>query len=551
MRIVVNEPLDPEGALFGWLAPDLRALGHEVLHCPVQELVPRLGVHAYQALLLDLARTYRPDLIVVHPPYDFLGAPTCAALRATGARIVALGFDDPVAAPLLQAPEGAPGLVDSLRERFDLYASTSPTWAAWLRAHGLRASVWLRWALSCPESPALGPQAAPASRPQLLLMGRPNERRLRLLRELADRHVRVDVWGHGWGDDGEPVPAGVRLHGPLAGAARAATLRSAPAVLCPAGWEGRDLRMVKARLLEVTMAGGLALAERCPDLEHYFSDDEVLPYSDVAEAARWAHALSTGATDGLSVARRAHRRSLSEHTWRQRFGELLAALDEHAAPTLEPRAEARPPLAAAELPASYAVAMSGLGLELERAGRWGAGARVFEELLALDGSDGSAHFALARCRYALGEPATAATALERASAVVADSVGADTARLPLQWPAAVGLTGLGRGALLSPQAEVLAYRLAALVDSGAVQQALDLLTEHPLLRDGDAVVAVASLLHPDAGGELARPVWAELGARLQAADPVLLSGLRAQVVARWGAAAEPAAGGRVDPNGGP
>lgn len=532
MRVLVNEPLDPHGSLYRWISADLAALGHEVLACPVQELVPRLGVRAYQATLVDLVTTYRVDLVLVHPPYDFLGLDAARAVQAAGARLVAFGFDDTIMSPLLREERRAAALVASFDARFSLYTSTSATWVAWLRAHGLRRAARLRWAMSRPAPRLGGPQVRPSPRARVLLMGRPYPRRVRLLRALAAEGARVDVYGHGWEEVAPELPPEVTLRGVLQGPARAATFRAAPAVLCPAGWEDRpDVRMVKARLLEVTTAGGLALAERCPDLDDYFGSDEVLGYDTPAQAARWCERLSAGEVDGLAVARRGERRALGEHSWEQRLPELSALLDEHQV-GLRTR-QGGPGLHELRPPSSYRVAMMALAHDLERAGAWSAAATVLAALLVLSPDDSAALAALGRCQYAQGDPASAVATLSRAAQAITGSVGADAAQLPLSWPAASGRTGLGVAGLLGPGFELAAYRLAALVDAGAHQEALDLLASDPHLVDGDGLAAAAALLDPAAGGESARAVWAELGRRLADAEPRLLTKAARSAAARF------------------
>jgi spore maturation protein CgeB len=79
------------------------------------------------------------------------------------------------------------------------------------------------------------------------------------------------------------------------------------------------------RLFEATGAGSLLLTDAKPDLDRYFEDGrEVLTYSDLEGCV----ALVGRTVDDpqRAVAEAGQRRTLAEHTWEHRIGELLAIL---------------------------------------------------------------------------------------------------------------------------------------------------------------------------------------------------------------------------------
>src|SRR5579859_2738598 len=93
MLAAFSMTIDPEGAMHDWVdLPD----GWSLLRVPTQELVHLVGPHAYQEALIDLCERERPEVLVTHPPYDWLDPPTAARIRAAGTRLVAYAFDDEI-----------------------------------------------------------------------------------------------------------------------------------------------------------------------------------------------------------------------------------------------------------------------------------------------------------------------------------------------------------------------------------------------------------------------------------------------------------------------
>ena len=539
MRVLLNETLDPNGALYSWLSKDLRSLGHEVAILPVQELAPRLGVVAYQDLLVSLVRDWRPQVVLVHPPYDFIGPRTAKALRGCRARVVAFAFDDPIFLNYHRDRGRLSEVFGSLSDRFDLFTSTSQEMIAEARGNGLPRARWLRWAMATPEPWDLGcPAVLPAPSPRLLLVGRAYPRRVRLVRDLAALRVQVEVHGAGWDDLQKELPDEVEAGGFLGGEARNELQRRAPGVICPADWEDRRVPMVKARLLEVVMAGGLALAEHSPDLRSYFSEDEVLSFDSPEELAGYAKDLAAGRIDGPGMAGRAYARARREHTWRQRWPELLGLLDD-VGRCPEPDRKRIP---GTPWPSdggsgqegggllAYRQALAGLALDLERSRALDPALQVYRYLLSWAGEDCGAAAGIGRCLYGLGRAAEACGKLEEALASWEGILGADAAGLPLRWPAASAGLGLGRSGRLAAPIELNAYLMAALLDIGRVEEARVCLSE---LQDPDWLLALADLLDPSASTPEGRLFWEDLARRVFDATPCLLRSMQEELRARY------------------
>ena len=99
-RLLLSETLDPDGALYRWMSPDVRALGWEVSVLPTQSAIHLLGPAGFADAAVTIASELRPDAMLVHPPYDHLPPASCSAIRALGTRLIALSFDDALFADL-------------------------------------------------------------------------------------------------------------------------------------------------------------------------------------------------------------------------------------------------------------------------------------------------------------------------------------------------------------------------------------------------------------------------------------------------------------------
>jgi spore maturation protein CgeB len=80
------------------------------------------------------------------------------------------------------------------------------------------------------------------------------------------------------------------------------------------------------RLFEATGCGALLVTDRGRNLRDYFSDEEVLSYASPTEARsliNWAYREPEQAKE---MARRAQQRTLTEHSYSRRMGDLNEAL---------------------------------------------------------------------------------------------------------------------------------------------------------------------------------------------------------------------------------
>ncbi len=407
-----------------------------------------LGISAYAALVRRIVDELRPHILLVHPPYDHLNAAICEAIRASGTRIVGLGFDD-----ALFADSWSDAALDDLRDRFDLWATTSQ--AGRTVEHGARP---IPWALS-PETVARYDAAAPAH--EALLVGRKTPERHAVVAALTDAGVETGVYGAGW-------PAGSVSRARMLG-----LIRNAGVVITPN--DGVD--MIKARMLETALCGARQLIEYSAELSTYFPDELPPTWRTPGECVEW---VTSGRA--IDVWREVPR-------WTERWPQLLDGLtlaDLDAPQTLQ----------SDSLETLYAA----LAHTYEQRGLLDAAGAFFE--VWAETSD-AALSGVARCAHAQERWTEAITAADAALAVVA---APDAVRNLAAWVPSHGQgCGLGRTGALDPGIELDAIRLHARVMAGAVGEA----TAIAAGLDPSRRSRVSQVLQPD---ELAErePFWRAL-----------------------------------------
>jgi hypothetical protein len=448
--------IDPDGAMHDWVdLPD----GWRLLRIPTQEAIHLLGPAGYQAVLVEVCARERPDVLVTHPPYDWLTPSVAARIRASGTRLVGYAFDDEIF-----ATQYGMNVHSALREAYDRYVTTRE----------------VRWATA--PLPQLRTPAEDEPRHEVVLVGRAYPRRVALVERLRSAGVEVVTRGEGW-------PGGF--------ASRAEMLdlyAHAAIVLTTADWESREVPMVKHRLLDTAMLGAFQVAQAAPDLRRYFSDDEVPSWRDADELIAQVRTALADPARRRRSAEAARRRALAEHTWTTRWAELL---DGVRLPD-EPLA-LRPPDGTAEQRNERSFLFDQLLVALasraEADGRIAAAAALWRERLARDpgahegAGDPAAMAGLGRCLRDLDERAEAIEWLRRAArAETPICAGAIHAALP-SFGAGVGLGRLG---LLPPNAEPTILLVAALVEVERVDEACAVLDEIRAPALARAVVATLS-----------------------------------------------------------
>src|SRR6266567_400133 len=169
MIVAWTMTIDPDGAMHDWVdLPD----GHTLVRVPSQEAVTLLGIRGYQEALVDLCTAEAVDVLVTHPPYDWLDEASAAGLKAGGTRLVGYAFDDEIFAGGYDAATRA-----ALARSYDRYATT-------------RDVLWATRPL--PALPTRPPEH------EVVLVGRAYPRRVALAERLRADGVNVVARGDGW-----------------------------------------------------------------------------------------------------------------------------------------------------------------------------------------------------------------------------------------------------------------------------------------------------------------------------------------------------------------
>jgi hypothetical protein len=412
MLAAFSMTIDPDGAMHDWV--DLPE-GWSLVRVPTQELIHLVGPRVYQEALIDLCERQRPEILVTHPPYDWLDLPTAGRIRDAGTRLVGYAFDDEIF-----ASEYGMNVRSEIAQIYDKYVTTRE----------------VRWATR-----PLPPLPEERREFDVVLVGRAYQRRRDLVQALRDAGVRVETRGLGWPEGFASRAQMLDLY------ARAAI------VLTTADWESRAVPMVKHRLLDTAMLGAFQIAQAAPDLRGYFDENQVPSFASSDELIGKVKQLL--GEDCRPRARAARQRALDEHTWTRRFPELIAGLEPQV------RNESSFCEKAGGILASLVTALAS---RAEAEGRIGAAEALWREV----GDDGG----LGRCLRDLGRHAEAVEHLRRAATAKGPTcAGSIYASLP---PHATG-SGLGRLGLLPPAAEPTMLWVASLVELDRIDEAAHVL----------------------------------------------------------------------------
>jgi hypothetical protein len=417
MLAAFSMTIDPDGAMHDWV--DLPE-GWSLARVPTQELIHLVGPHVYQQALIDLCRRQRPEILVTHPPYDWLDPPTAACIRDAGTRLVGYAFDDEIF-----ASQYGMNVRSEIAQIYDKYVTTRE----------------VRWATR-----PLPPLPEQQREFDVVLVGRAYQRRRDLVQALRDAGIRVETRGLGWPESFVSRAQMLDLY------ARAAI------VLTTADWESRAVPMVKHRLLDTAMLGAFQIAQEAPDLRGYFDENQVPSFANSDELIGKVKLLLQ--EDCRPMARAARQRALREHTWTHRFPELIAGLE------LQKRNERsfRDDRERQGEGGVFASLVTALASRAEAEGRMGAAEALWREV----GDDAG----LGRCLRDLGRHAEAVEHLRRAATATGPTcAGSIYASLPSH---ASG-SGLGRLGLLPPAAEPTMLWVASLVELDRIDEAAQVL----------------------------------------------------------------------------
>jgi hypothetical protein len=259
----------------------------------------------HEAVMKRVAE-HAPDFVVVNSGGMSLRPETIDELRAMQIVVIGMSLSDPDVFPIHGAHYAS---------LYDLFYTNSE-WALHNQyPHGdseTRFAV-LPFAAS---SRLHHPYPEVERRFDVVVVGHARRDRMELV-SLLSQHVRVGLFGKGWGDDSSVVN----------GAEHARALNSGRLCLSFAETVAGHTN-VKVGVFEAIACGAAVVTRRFPEIENYFTFGfEILGFekdSELLDLVRF-HAAHPHVTDW--IAENGRRRLLEEHTWSKRWLSVLAAVE--------------------------------------------------------------------------------------------------------------------------------------------------------------------------------------------------------------------------------
>lgn len=161
---------------------------------------------------------------------------------------------------------------------------------------------------------------------KLCFLGNADKFRIDFLEQLAQKGVKIDVYGENWTT--RKLHVNISTFGPKYGPEFWSTLQKYAIqlnLLRPHNLDSHNMRS-----FDVPGAGGIMLAPRTPDHQTYFSEpSEVFLFSDVNEAFHICqHILSLTYEERQKVRSAARTKAIEEHTYTHRVVELIRYFEE-------------------------------------------------------------------------------------------------------------------------------------------------------------------------------------------------------------------------------
>ena len=314
-RHAYGDPARGEGYEYANFLPALRRLGHQVSFFESFSREPYADFAELNRALLRRVEEFAPDVVFCVLMQYEVWIETLRVVRRNGALVVNWSTDDSWKYAMFSRLIGS---------EFDLYVTTYPQMIERYRDDGISSVYLSQWAANADAlSPPLPAQDCqfPVS-----FVGASYGHRQAMVEELRRAGIDVACFGHGW-------PAGPVETKRVAEIVHTSQVSLNFSEGSQRGVDGPAGRQLKARVFEVSGYGGCLLTEEAPNLERYFTKgEEILTFDGGAELVRAVQSLLTNPQRRDAVARRGFDRVSREHTYDQRFGDVLGELMKRVEP---------------------------------------------------------------------------------------------------------------------------------------------------------------------------------------------------------------------------
>jgi len=303
---------DPERGLgyeYSNFIPALKSLGHEVLFFESLNKSKYADYADMNRQLLQIVEAEKPDLIFcVLMTYEIWVETLQLIREGSGAALIHWATDD--SWKYEQASR-------FLAPMFDVHATTYPSAMEKAEKDGLDHFVLSQWAAD--SSRMAPPLPAEQCRYRVSFVGSTYGNRQQWIGDLKKRGVDVETFGYGW------------PNGSVAAEKIASIMRESQVSLNFADSgvvieDGKPVRsrQIKARIFEVTGAGGVLVTQSADHLEDFFvPGEEIVVFDDVDDLVEKIEYLLAHPDKRDGIAQAGYARTKAEHSYESRFEPLI------------------------------------------------------------------------------------------------------------------------------------------------------------------------------------------------------------------------------------
>ncbi len=304
-----GEPGRGEGYEYSSFIPALRRLGHEVVHF---ETWNRARHSSFAGLNLDFLKTVErenPDLIFCVLMHYELWLETLEIVsRRCRTVLVNWSTDDSWKYPQFSR---------FVAPSFDVYATTYPEALQKSTGDGLSNFLLTQWAANAEKLQE--PLPVDQCRYPVSFVGSAYGNRPRWIAELGKRGIEAACFGHGWPNGSVSTVDVSRII-----RESVISLNFGDSGIVMGGLIPHRSRQIKARVFEVPGAGGFLMTENADNLDKFYvQGKEIVVFGGIDDLAAKIKHFLVHPKERDEIASAGHMRTRNEHTYEQRFKDLL------------------------------------------------------------------------------------------------------------------------------------------------------------------------------------------------------------------------------------
>jgi spore maturation protein CgeB len=301
-----GNPARGEGYEYVNFLPSLKRLGHQVSFFESLAREPYTDFAMLNRALLQRVEETSPDVVLCVLMQYEVWIETMRLIRKSGPLLVNWATDDSWKYAMFSRQIGS---------EFDLNVTTYPSAVARYQRDGIGSVCLSQWAANAET--LVPPIPASECRYPVIFVGAAYGNRPAMVDALRREGIEVACFGHGW-------PAG-----PIEAKQISEIVRTSQVSLnfsegSRRGRVGVVDRQIKARIFEVPGYGGCLLTEQAPNLERYFHiGEEILAFEGRDDMVCAVKTMLAYPEQRDAIAQRGFERVSKEHTYDQRFNDLL------------------------------------------------------------------------------------------------------------------------------------------------------------------------------------------------------------------------------------